>query len=141
MSPETEEIFAWLDAFEKCVNSQDFEKAKPLFHPDTYCFGSYSKVMTSWEELCQQQWQKVWPNITDFRFDRKNLHCLISDDHQMACVMAPWASTGYDKNGKSFERPGRVTIILMKDKKTHTWLAHHSHYSLFPGSNQTVIKK
>lgn len=129
-----EEIKAWLENFAKCVQSKDFEKGKTLFSPSCWCFGSYAEVLNNLDDLVENQWKQIWPNITDFHFDLNKLHCQFSQDQRMACIMAPWYSTGYRPDGMIYARPGRVTIVLLKDPVHNSWLAHHTHYSLNPGT-------
>lgn len=42
-----------------------------------------------------------------------------------------WTSTGFDQSGKSFDRPGRISLVL--EKRQSKWRAIHTHNSLVPG--------
>ena len=88
--------------------------------------------MITVEKLCTHQWKKVWPNISDFCFDYKNLYFSASED--MACVMIPWNSIGYNPDKSSFPRPGRMTACFIYNQKKASWLATHTHFSLTPGT-------
>ena len=59
---------------------------------------------------------------------------LVSADRTMATVVAPWTSTGYARDGASFERPGRATMVFSKENGA--WLCTHSHMSLNRGVPQ-----
>ena len=134
------EIKQWLTDFTDCVQKLDFERGKTMFSVSSWCFGSYAEILNSLDDLVENQWKQIWPNITDFAFNLDKLHCQFSQDYHMACVMAPWVSTGYRLDGMTYNRPGRVTIILIKEPGQNTWLAHHTHYSLNPGTPRLTQK-
>jgi ketosteroid isomerase-like protein len=134
MNNYTEEIKDRLNGVAQCVLTQDFEKAKTYFHDDVYCFGSYEHCMTSLDDLVKDQWMKICPNISDFKYDFEHMHCQFSNEGKMACVMLPWSSTGYHDNGTPFERLGRVTFLFRREDKHDRWRVFHSHYSLKPGT-------
>lgn len=132
------EIIQWLQEFEKCVRSKDYKRGERMFHTNSYCFGSKATMLSNREELIENQWKKIWRNITDFRYDLKSLQILSSDDSSMTCAICRWHSIGYHKNGDSFSRPGRATFVFQKSSEDK-WLAIHSHYSLVPKTpNETV---
>jgi len=81
------------------------------------------------------QWDNVWPNTTDFRFVLEQTSLLASPDGKMAVAIAPWTSTGYHEDGKTFPRPGRATLVF--SKHGDRWLCTHSHMSLNRGVPQT----
>ena len=130
----TDKIMDWLVAFEDCVHKKDFEKGKALFASDCYCFGSVADHVPDINTLAKNQWMKVWPNIKNFKFNPKQGRIEISRDQSFACVTCPWTSTGIRPDGSTYRRPGRVTILLVKNIKSKKWLAHHTHYSLNPQS-------
>ena len=45
--------------------------------------------------------------------------------------MAIFDSTGYRQDGASYERPGRATVVFVRDSTGAPWLALHTHLSLF----------
>jgi len=71
----------------------------------------------------------------DFRFTTAQTHVLVSDDASLAVVIAPWTSTGFDTEGRPFDRPGRATIVFHRSDRT--WIGVHSHLSLNRGVPQT----
>ena len=67
-------IRQWLTEFAACVRAQEFDRARAYFHANAYCFGSLAHACTGLEGLVEQQWRKIWPNITGFRFQMRQLH-------------------------------------------------------------------
>ncbi len=125
----------WLETFAGYVREVDYASARPLFHPDVLAFGTHRDVIPGLEAWIATQWDNVWPRTSDFRFDLEGTHVLASADGTMACVVAPWTSTGYAIDGTRFERPGRATMIF--NRGGEGWLCTHSHMSLNRGVPQT----
>lgn len=140
MPEKIDEIIAWLHRFEQCVQKIDYNTALAMFVQDGVFFGSVSERMITVEKLCEQQWKKVWPNITGFCFDYKNQFNYFSLSQDMACVMIPWSSTGYNPDGSSYSRPGRMTACFMYDLDRTCWFATHTHFSLTPGTPSVTQK-
>jgi ketosteroid isomerase-like protein len=126
---------AWLEGFSRHVRNVDYASARPLFHPEILAFGTHRDVLPSLEAWVNTQWDNVWPKTDAFRFTLAEVHVLVSDDATLAVVVAPWTSTGYNPDGKPFDRPGRATIVF--HKSGGTWLGVHSHLSLNRGVPQT----
>ena len=127
------EFLAWLEAFAGHVREVDYGSARPLFHPDVLAFGTHRDVIPGLEAWVRTQWDNVWPRTSDFRFDLAGTHVLASGD--MAVLVAPWTSTGYDPDGATFERPGRATMVF--NRIDGAWLCTHSHMSLNRGVPQS----
>jgi ketosteroid isomerase-like protein len=133
--PATRDWFiAWLETFAGYVREVDYASARPLFHPEVLAFGTHRDVIPSVEAWIATQWDNVWPKTSDFRFDTSAAQVLVASDTSMACVIAPWTSTGYDRAGKPFDRPGRATMIFHRDGDA--WVCTHSHMSLNRGVPQ-----
>jgi ketosteroid isomerase-like protein len=128
-------FIAWLEVFSAHVRNVDYAPARPLFHPEILAFGTHQDVLPSLEAWVNSQWDNVWPRTDNFHFTSAEAHVLISDDSSLAVVVAPWTSTGYDPDGRPFDRPGRATIVF--HKSGDTWLGVHSHLSLNRGVPQT----
>jgi ketosteroid isomerase-like protein len=124
----------WLETFSGYVREVDYASARPLFHPDVLAFGTHRDVIPGLAEWQAAQWDNIWPKTTDFRFDTKAAHVLVSADGTMATVAAPWTSTGYHQDGSKFDRPGRATMVF--HKQDGAWLCTHSHMSLNRGVPQ-----
>jgi ketosteroid isomerase-like protein len=129
-----EAILGWLDVFSGYVRSVDYASAAPMFHPDVVAFGTHRDVIPGLAPWIRTQWDKVWPKTSDFRFDLAGTHILLSADGRMATAIAPWTSTGYAPDGTSFDRPGRSTMVLMREESA--WICVHSHMSLNRGVPQ-----
>ena len=129
------EISDWHDRFADCVRQVDYAAAWPFWHPDIVIFGTYQELVKSLSGWTEQQWDKVWPRTVEFRFDPANTMVMTSPDGALAIAIAPWTSTGFDENGAPFDRPGRATIVLMRQSDGR-WLGVHSHMSLARGVPQ-----
>jgi len=135
-NPEITRFFReWLETFAGYVREVDYASARPLFHPDVLAFGTHNDLIPGLDEWVATQWDNVWPNTTDFRFVLEQTSLLASPDGKMAVAIAPWTSTGYHEDGKTFPRPGRATLVF--SKHGDRWLCTHSHMSLNRGVPQT----
>jgi ketosteroid isomerase-like protein len=112
-----------------CANV-DFDATEPMFAQDVYSFGTKATVVQGRDRLRREQWEGIWPNIADFKFDLTQVHG--SGNDTMAWGMAPWQSSGFDEQGVSFERPGRATVVL--ERRGDQWQVIHTHFSLAPGT-------
>ena len=136
-----QEIRTWLNGFAECVRRQDIERGRAYFLPDAYCFGSYASACDGLDALVTRQWKRIWPSINKFRFDTRSLHYRISADGRLACAMVLWRSLGYDADQRSFHRNGRMTVLLVRNRRRAVWRAAHTHYSLMPGTSQTTLRR
>ncbi len=130
------EIKAWFDEWSGYVAAVDFESARKLFHPEVVGFGTYMEYVRGLEALEQQQWRSIWGTIADFHFATEHLICGISSDGLQAWGITPWTSTGFHEDGSPYERPGRATVLFVRDNTASPWLAIHTHISLSPGTPQ-----
>lgn len=126
------EILGWLERFAACVREVDYAAARPLWHPDILAFGTWRRVLQGLEDFGARQWENVWPRTADFAFVTDEARVLASGDGALAVAIAPWTSTGFHKDGSTFDRPGRATIVLAR-QPGGTWAGIHSHLSLNRG--------
>lgn len=124
----------WLDRFAGYVRDVDYASARVLFHPDTLAFGTFTDVIPGLQAWIDTQWDNVWPKTADFRFDLAGSFVLAGDDGSMAVVIAPWDSTGFHEDGRSYARPGRATMVFHRGGGG--WMCVHSHMSLNRGVPQ-----
>jgi len=124
----------WLERFAGYVREVDYASARPLFHPDVLAFGTHRDVIAGLQSWQDTQWDNVWPKTSDFRFDTNAARILVSADNSMATVVVPWTSTGYQKDGATFDRPGRASMVF--NRLDGKWLCTHSHMSLNRGVPQ-----
>lgn len=117
-------IETWLRTFERAVHERDYATARELFMPDAFCFGTVATATYGMDALVKEQWEKVWPFTSGFRFIASSYLCGSAD---FATVTTAWASTR-DANGS--RRTGRATIVL--EQTSYGWRAVHTHFSLTP---------
>ena len=123
-------IRAWLNTWGSYVANRDFGSARALFDTDVVGFGTYSDFVAGLDNLEREQWQKVWPKISDFRFDVEGMWTETSQDRLCGHLAARWFSTGFDEQGRRYERPGRCTVTLRRASLDDGWLGTHTHFSL-----------
>ena len=114
---------------EYCAN-EDYESTRAIFADDVASFGTKADIVTGLDRLQTNQWEGIWPNIQNFRFDLNNIVSGGSDG--LAWGIATWTSIGFDEVKKSYPRPGRATVVL--ERQQMTWVAVHTHFSLNPGT-------
>jgi hypothetical protein len=68
-------------------------------------FGTHNDVIPGLDQWVAAQWDKVWPNSTDFRFVIEQTSVLASPNGMMATVIAPWTSTGIIPTAARFRAP------------------------------------
>jgi ketosteroid isomerase-like protein len=124
------EVEQWLDRFAACVRARDYSGGRELFADDVVGFGTYTPYADGLDELVQNQWEPVWSATRDFRFDLAGARVQTRGD--LAWVAAGWSSTGIRRSGHTFERRGRVTIVLRRDPAG--WSAVHTHLSHNPNA-------
>ena len=129
MTDDLEDLRQWFGTWGACVAAVDFERARPLFSEDVIGFGTHAAFVIGLDALQKEQWEKIWPNISAFRFRIEDLGGAIDGNAAWAAV--PWSSTGYHEDGTAFDRPGRETVTFRK--VSGLWLGTHTHFSLNPG--------
>jgi ketosteroid isomerase-like protein len=127
---DVESVRAWFETLAAHVREVDFAGARPIFAPDMIAFGTFSDFMTGRDAAEQQQWRNVWPHIDNFRW-RPDIKAIVSPDRLQTVGMGVFDSTGYRQDGTPYDRPGRATVVLVRPGKDATWLAQHTHLSLF----------
>jgi ketosteroid isomerase-like protein len=129
MKNDLEELRHWFRTWGDHVAAVDFQSARPLFSADVIGFGTHAAFVVGIDALQKEQWGKIWPNISGFRFLVDDLVGAIDGNSAWAAV--PWTSTGYDEAGAAFDRPGRATVTF--HRVSGQWLGTHTHFSLHPG--------
>ena len=132
MSAESE-VGAWLREFETAVRGRDFAAGRRMFAPDAVAFGTWATAVSGLDRIEQEQWRQVWPRIRNFRFEERPAIRATGDS---AWIAAAWSSEATGPDGRSFERPGRATLILAR--RDGRWLAVHSHVSLLPSQSESA---
>ena len=134
-------IGLWFQVWEKQVQNKDFEAAKKLFENDVVSFGTWMNVVEGLDKLYSDQWKNIWPTINNFKFVTNTLFIQISPDRLLANSILVWNSTGYKKNGNSFKRNGRATVVLKRSNLDNSWKGIHTHFSLNRGIPQESFGK
>ena len=134
-------IGLWFQVWEKQVQNKDFEAAKKLFENDVVSFGTWMNVVEGIDKLYSDQWKNIWPTINNFKFVSNTLFIQISPDRLLANSILVWNSTGYKKNGNSFKRNGRATVVLKRPNLDNNWKGIHTHFSLNRGIPQESFGK
>ena len=134
-------IGLWFQVWEKQVQNKDFEAAKKLFENDVVSFGTWMNVVEGLDKLYSDQWKNIWQTINNFKFVTNTLFIQISPDRLLANSILVWNSTGYKKNGNSFKRNGRATVVLKRSNLDNSWKGIHTHFSLNRGIPQESFGK
>lgn len=125
-------VVAWFDAFGAHVAAEEYEKARTMVADDVVSFGTKAELVEGLDYLVERQWKGIWPSIADFGFE--DVRARGRGSH--AWGVATWTSTGFDKDGAQYHRPGRATVTF--ERRNERWLAVHTHFSLYPGTPQTT---
>jgi ketosteroid isomerase-like protein len=120
----------WFETLASHVRDVDFVGARPIFAADMIAFGTFTDFMTGRDAAEQQQWRNVWQHIDEFRFG-PDIRAIVSPDRLQAVGMAIFDSTGYRQDGTSYDRPGRATVVFVRNAFDQPWIAQHTHLSLF----------
>ncbi len=123
-------VRAWFETLAGHVRAVDFAGARAIFAPDMIAFGTFTDFMTGRDVAEQQQWRNVWPHIDNFRW-RPDIRTIVSPDRLQAVGMGVFDSTGYQQGGTPYDRPGRATVVFVRPGADASWLAQHTHLSLF----------
>lgn len=126
----------WVDAWGAEVAATRMVEARDRFDPAVSGFGTHSDVLRGLDDLFTNQWSKVWPTIEDFAFLTGDADVLVSADRCQAVVVVGWSSTGIHADGSTFDRPGRATLVLVRDAVEAPWRGTHTHFSLGRGVPQ-----
>jgi len=127
---------AWMDAFGAEIDALEFSKARGRFDPRVVTFSTFMDVVSGIDQFENEQWRKVWPSASGFRWHTEKMRSAVSPDRLMAFVATTWGSTGYHEDGSTFDRPGRATLVLVRDKIDAPWRGLHVHVSLKRGVPQ-----
>lgn len=127
-------VRSWIAAWGAEVAAVELQRAKARFDPGVVAFGTYADVVHGIDQLHDDQWANVWPNIADFAFRVDDAAVLASPDGLLAVAVVPWDSSGTGDDGRSHPRPGRATIVLARDAPGTPWRGVHTHFSLARGT-------
>ncbi len=132
-APHPEDVASvgeWFETLAKHVREVDYIGARPIFAPDMIAFGTFTDFMTGQPAAENAQWRNVWANIDGFTW-RPGIRVIVSPDRLQAVGMGVFDSTGYHKDGMPYDRPGRATVVFVRNAVGEPWRAQHTHMSLF----------
>lgn len=128
-------VWAWLEAFAGCVRERDFAGARAMFAADAHGFGTVVRVAESRAKLEKDQWGRVWPRTSGFRFERAGARVEIGEDGRFAVAMVTWKACDQPAPKRViFDRRGRATIMLCRVSRDAPWVARHTHFSFDPAT-------
>ena len=119
-------ISTWLDEFADCVRQRDTERARPLFSPSCFSYGTRVAEADGLDALVEHQWSPIWDTTSGFTFEPSSIRVMPASDGSVHVVAARWSSMGTDL------RHGRCTLVLERDTDQSALVAVHSHFSLVP---------
>jgi ketosteroid isomerase-like protein len=125
-------LAAWFDEWGAMVAQVKPDSARALFAEDVFAFGTFMDFVDGLNDMAQKQWVAIWPTIEDFRFETENLRAVVSKDRLSATAAVVWTSTGIDRRGQRYDRPGRATVAVVRDTVSSPWQGVHTHFSEFP---------
>ena len=64
----------WFELMGSCCASVDYDSARVIFATDVVLFGAKADVLAGLDTAQELQWEGIWPNIRDFRFDPGSIH-------------------------------------------------------------------
>jgi ketosteroid isomerase-like protein len=129
-------IRGWLDAWGDLVASSDIDAARALFADDVIGYGTRANEAIGLDRLVSDQWSKVWPAISGFRFDVEGAVVWVSPDRRLAVIAATWTSQGRRPDALVGQRDGRATVVLRRDGVAERWTGVHTHFSLVPDKSR-----
>ena len=125
-------VAEWFEKLTLYCSTVDYGAAREIVADDVASFGTQADAVAGLDLLQREQWEQVWPSTSGFKVLMDTVRS--GGDAGMAWGMAVWTSSGYDEQGLAFERPGRATVVLRRDRGR--WEAVHTHFSLFRGVRQ-----
>src|SRR5208282_3784851 len=139
-SDDVAKIHKWFERLSTFVRAVDFEGARVIFAEDMVAFGTFSDFVIGRAAVEAKQWRSVWPHIADFRWNLADARTMVSKDRMLAVGMACFDSTGFERDGSRYNRPGRATVAFRRAKPGDDWIAYHTHMSLFRGVPQQSFR-
>jgi ketosteroid isomerase-like protein len=123
----------WVDGWGAEVARVALDAGRQRFDDGLVAFGTHAFAVIGADRVYAEQWSQVWPTIEDFRFLTEELIVQASPDRLQAVAIVPWGSTGIAADGSRFDRPGRATVVLVRDTHDGPWRGTHTHFSLAKG--------
>ena len=122
-----EAVRTHLERVQTCVQNMDYDGVRDLIPDDGLYFGSVAVQARGYKELRSNQFEKVWPNISEFSILEDSIS--IRAYESVAWATCLFESRGSDPNDLS-KRRGRMPFVF--ELRDNQWVMAHSHDSLFP---------
>src|SRR4029077_14721940 len=119
-------VRVWFDTLSKHCRAVDYEAARPIFAEDMIAFGTFTDFMHGRDLAEQKQWRNVWGTIRNFRYEAGKIEAIVSADRLTAVGMGVWQSDGFHPNSDRFDRSGRTTVVLGRQKVGDPFVATHT---------------
>ena len=127
-------VRTWFETLSKHCRDVDYEGARPIFAEDMIAFGTFTDFITGRDLAEEKQWRNVWGTIRNFGVSLDTVEAIVSADRLTAIGMAVWMSDGFHPNGDRFDRGGRATVGLGRQRVGDPFVATHTHLSLNRGT-------
>jgi len=114
----------WLSVFAGFVREVDYRQRGRCFTPTILAFGTHRDVITGLAAGRRPNGQCLAEDIGFGSIPTRHV-ILVSADLTMATVVVPWTSTGYEKDGATFDRPAR-TMVFNKEERRLALLPTHT---------------
>ena len=131
-------VRAWVAGWGAEVAAADIRAGRERFADDLVAFGTHADGVAGRDQVEANQWSQIWPKIEDFAFLVDELVVQASPDGLLAVAIVPWTSVGIGPDGARFDRPGRATVVLVRDTPDAAWVGTHTHFSLARGVPQST---
>ncbi len=138
MDGMVESVREWVAGWSAEVAAADIRAGRERFAADLVAFGTHADVVTGRDQVEAAQWSQIWPRIEDFAFLVDDLIVQASPDGLLAVAIVPWTSTGINADGSRYDRPGRATVVLVRESPDAPWVGTHTHFSLARGVPQST---
>jgi len=127
-SADEKAIVNILNRVVESVHKLDYAGVRDLIPDDGMYFGSVTPVARGFQELYEQQFSKVWPNISEFKMVDESIALQVCGP--LAWATSLFVSGGKGSDGELIQRKGRMTFVF--ERRDGNWVMVHSHDSLYP---------
>ena len=128
MSDDAQRIRQILDKVVDSVHNLDYEAVRHFIPDDGLYFGSVATMARGYDELREQQFTKVWPNVSEFNIPSESI--VVHVARPLAWATCLFRSGARGPGNQPAERRGRMTFIF--ELRDENWMMVHSHDSLYP---------
>lgn len=128
MTDDEQRIRQILDKVVDSVHDMDYGAVRHFIPDDGLYFGSVATMARGFDELREQQFERVWPNVSDFEIPAESIAIHVA--RPLAWATCLFRSGGRGPDNQPLVRRGRMTFIF--ELRDEYWMMVHSHDSLYP---------